>query len=482
MRPIRRSPSNSSRPARPLALAVRPLALAVRPLALAVRPLALAVRRLELAAIAAATLAICAAPASSAPGHARATTPHRAHAADAGQYRGIQVLGLRPDVSAGQVDVQLDLASGANANIVRVEVPWSALEPDAKGVRNAAFLDLVDHFMNGAASRGLKVLVVVDSTPCWASTAPEAIRHGCSAPRSPQASSYPPSNPQDYAAIAAFLVARYADKLAAFEVWNEPDHENQIYFAGPDKPQRYAAILKAAYPALKAANPDLPVLAGSLVGANGEFLRALYDQGIQGSYDALSIHYYDLVLASIRSIRSVQAAHNDSTPLWLAEFGWSSCLPQGSQGGHACVSPAVQAANLVDIFRALRGTSYVRAAIVYNLQDDSQYDFGLVDRDSSPKRAYGEVSSELRTGPGRPRGISLSLRRRGRRVVASGSGPAGDDLEVDVYKRGRLRFKATLRMDRSRHFSVRLPSALGSHGMRVRVYQYWTRVSRSKRI
>ena len=98
-----------------------------------------------------------------------------------------------------------------------------------------------------------------------------------------------------YAAFVALLAQRYGDQLAAIEVWNEPDQANEHYFAGPEKPQRYAAILRAAYPAIKQAAPSVPVLGGSLVGSNGLFLRALYAAGIKGYYDGLAVHFYNLV-------------------------------------------------------------------------------------------------------------------------------------------------------------------------------------------
>ena len=41
-------------------------------------------------------------------------------------------------------------------------------------------------------------------------------------------------------------------------------------------------VVRAAYPAVKAANPGVLVLAGSLVGSNGAFLRALYAAGMKG--------------------------------------------------------------------------------------------------------------------------------------------------------------------------------------------------------
>ncbi len=133
------------------------------------------------------------------------------------------------------------------------------------------------------------------------------------------------ATPPTIAAFVAYLAQRYGTRLAAIEVWNEPDQANQVYFAGPEKPQRYAAVLRAAYPAIKQANPNVPVLAGSLVGANGVFLRAMYAAGIKGYYDGLAVHFYTLTLASLRSIHEVQVANGDTKPLWLDEFGWSSC-------------------------------------------------------------------------------------------------------------------------------------------------------------
>ena len=57
------------------------------------------------------------------------------------------------------------------------------------------------------------------------------------------------------------------------------------------------------------------MLAGSLVGSNGAFLRALYAAGIKGYYNGLSVHFYNLTLASVRSIHEVQLANGDDDEL-----------------------------------------------------------------------------------------------------------------------------------------------------------------------
>ncbi len=78
--------------------------------------------------------------------------------------------------------------------------------------------------------------------------------------------------------------------------------------------------------------------------------------------------------------------------------------------------------------------------------------------------------------------MKLTLRRSGSRIVARGSGPAGDALELDAYKRGRLAYKASFQLDRFNRFTLKLPPQLGVHDLRVRVFQYWSGVSATKRM
>jgi polysaccharide biosynthesis protein PslG len=301
--------------------------------------------------------------------------------------------------------------------------------------------------------------------------------------RTGAANSWPPRKPSDYAAFVGFLAARYGTRLAAIEVWNEPDQANEAYFAGPEKPQRYAAILRVAYVAIKQASPQLPVLGGSIVGSNGAFLRALYAAGIKGYYDGLAVHYYHLTLASLRSIHEVQLANGDNKPLWLDEFGWSSCWPRFSiQQEQACVPPQTQARNLTDIFRSLAQSPYVAAEIVYKLQSSAREDFGAVSATGEHKPAFGALSKVLASPSGAVTPVKLSLRRSGASVIASGSGPVGDFMELEAFQGQLLRFRAVFVLDRFNRFSLRLPSVLGTHGLRVRVYQYWSAVAAQQSI
>ena len=376
--------------------------------------------------------------------------------------------------SLASVDRDVAAAHALHAKVVRVEVPWSELEPRGPNQIDSRALAVTDRLMSDALADGIGVIAMVESTPCWASSAPASLVQACAAGQSSKASAWPPRDPATYAAFVAFLAQRYGTSLAAIEIWNEPDQVNQNYFAGPEKPQRYAAILRAAYPAIKQVDPAVPVLAGSLVGSNGLFLRALYAAGIKGYYDGLSVHFYNLVLASARAIHETQLANGDATPLWLNEFGWSSCWPrQKTQQEQGCVTRAAQAENLADIFHALAHTPWVAADVVYDLQGSQAEDFGALSASGARKPAFFALSRVMTSPFGNARPVTLRLSRHSGRVVATGSGPVGDYMELEVFRGRTLRYRALFTLDRFNRYSLTLPRKLGTTGLRVRVYQYW---------
>jgi Cellulase (glycosyl hydrolase family 5) len=381
----------------------------------------------------------------------------------------------RPGDNPAAAMAQLNTAASLHMKVVRVELLWNELQPNGPGSYDADELAATDRFFAAVGARHMKALLLMDSTPCWASSAPASLTNGCKRGTNPSGySAWPPTNPSDFAKVAAFVAARYSTLLEAFEVWNEPDQANQSYFAGPNKPQRYAALLRAAYPALKAAAPGVPVLGGAIVGYNGLFLKQLYAAGIKGYYDGLSVHFYDLVLADLRTIHQVQLANGDHKPMWLAEFGWSSCAPARTQAGQVCVNQKIEGQNIVDIIRALRTTTWVREMYIYSMVDTAQYNLGLLGVNNRPKPAFPAVQAQLAAKKAvKPRAIKLALRRTRSQVVAMGSGPAGDLYVLSVYQGRTLRFKATLRLNWNNQFTLKLPPQLGRRGLRVTLYQQW---------
>jgi hypothetical protein len=411
------------------------------------------------------TLAVTAAVAT-APAGASAIVP----------YYGVDISNLTVQLSSPLgLYSDLDYAHQLHANLVRTEFEWRAFQPNGPGGLDPTATQVADAFFKRAHHLHIKVLLTLEGTPCWASSAPANLRAGCvSTSSGPSAASYPPSDPNTFARFVGQIAARYKADLAAIEVWNEPDHQDQYYFAGPNKPQRYAAILRATYRAIKHADRRIQVLAGSLVGANGVFLSALYAHGIKGYYDAISVHYYDIVLGSIRAIRATQLHHGDRRPIWLDEFGWTTCLPQRTQGGHDCVNDRIQARDLSDVFAELSRASYVKGAVIYGMTDYAQYDFGLLTQSQHRKPAFGVVARIFATHRARLSPVRVRSRLSGGRVLVYGSTPAGDAMELDAIIGPSLRWKVTFDPNRFNRFSIRLPASLGAHGIHVHVYQYWT--------
>jgi hypothetical protein len=408
-----------------------------------------------------------------------ATTPARAGLASTPPLGGVNVIPIGPQ-PLREADRAISQAQALHAKVVRTEVPWSVLEPRGPSQIEPRALAFADRLVSDAASDGIRVIMFADSTPCWASSAPASLQRACVPGQSSKANAWPPTNPADYATFVAYLAQRYGTNIAAFEVWNEPDQANEDYFAGPEKPQRYAAVLRAAYTAIKQVSPTVPVLAGSIVGANGVFLKALYAAGIKGYYDGLAVHYYTLTLASLRSIREVQTANGDTTPLWLTEFGWSSCWPRYRlQQEQACVTPQTQALNITNTFRSLARTPYIAAETLYQLQGSTAENFGALNENGARKPAFAALAKVFTSPFGPVSPVTLSLRKQGGRVLASGSGPVGDYMELEAFRGSALRYRALFVLNRFNRYSIALPSVLGTSGLRVHVYQYWAGLGRA---
>ena len=117
-------------------------------------------------------------------------------------------------------------------------------------------------------------------------------------------------------------------------------------------PAHYAAILKAAYPAIKAADPSAKVLLGPLTGNNYNFLGPVYAAGAGSSFDAAAVHtdtaclvdppssfYRDggnvarFTFLGFRTVHDVMVANGDGAkPIWMTELGWTTTTTTCARG------------------------------------------------------------------------------------------------------------------------------------------------------
>jgi hypothetical protein len=146
------------------------------------------------------------------------------------------------------------------------------------------------------------------------------------------------------------LAARYGKapyNAHHWEFWNEPDSTStgEIKYNWGTYGARYAAMLKAVRPAMKAADPEARLVLGGVAYDNfqesgGPFYRRFVDDVLDaggGQYlDALNFHYYVQNVhwcsftEKLDELRGKLKAHNVNIPIISTETGFTSDTKFGS--------------------------------------------------------------------------------------------------------------------------------------------------------
>ena len=268
-------------------------------------------------------------------------------------------------------------AGQLGADWVRLWALWETMEP-SPGRFDEHLIGVLNGRIAALKARGVKVLVVVHRAPAWANGGRGGIA--------------PPSDPATFGRFMGRIAARVPG-ADAWELWNEPD--SQEFWAGGADPPAYAALLRAAYPAIKAAQPSDIVVTGGMVGNNMDFLAALYANGAGGAFDAVGVHtdtacltdgpgvYYRdergrvgrYTFSAYREVHAVMADHGDGAkPIWMTELGWSTQggrCPVGTKAGTKPlgVSPRAQARFLRAAYRCLAADPVIGVALWFGIQD-----------------------------------------------------------------------------------------------------------------
>ena len=296
-------------------------------------------------------------------------------------------------MSAEDADRELDAAALTNARWMRVHVDWHAVEK-VKGEYDWGY---VDHWIDGARARGMRVLGLITNTPDWA--------------KAPGTALYaPPTEAADYAGFAAAVAKRYRDRVTDWEVWNEPNLPRFLGFA-ESRAAVYVGLLKAAYPAIKAVQPNSTVISAGLspaVGVDGpaNFLNDMYVNGAKGYFDAVAMHPYvfptglaadpDNAWSDLARAHDVMTLNGDGDKkVWMTEFGAPTSDP-AAEG----VSQQEQAKQILDVLAGLAAAGWAGPAFIYSIRDvdtanrgNREDNFGaLLTTDFQPKFTAGVLA------------------------------------------------------------------------------------------
>ncbi len=192
-----------------------------------------------------------------------------------------------------------------------------------------------DQVVGHAEANGLTIIARLGYTPDWARPADTPLTYL-------DASAY-----DDFAAFAAAFAARYRGRVGYLIVGNEPNLSFEWGYRATTAAD-YVALLRVVYPAVKAANPDMVVLAGALApnlepagspwAVNDlDYLRGMYAAGAADYFDGLAVHAYGLTFPPeaapgpellnfrrVELVREIMVANDDAaTPIYVTESGWN---------------------------------------------------------------------------------------------------------------------------------------------------------------
>lgn len=298
----------------------------------------------------------------------------------------------------------LDRSAFLGTTWVREELEWSGVE----AVKGRYDWTRYDQLLTATAQRGRRVLLMPTSPPAWAAPTETTL----------------PNDPAEYGRFVAQAVRRYGPSgtfwtahpslpkvpVTAIELWNEP-YEPYFSQGGLD-PAKYAAMVRAAATAGRAADPAVQYLLGATPYAKGldrPWTDALYAAmpDLNAFFDAVAVHPYGRDLTdpdgqwrrTFEDVRAALDAHGGAAkPLWATEMGWSTC-----RASSECVGEEGQAVLLSTALETIR-TRYrgsVAAVFPFHFQDqfgahpasDPEAFYGLVRNDWTPKPAAAVLAA-----------------------------------------------------------------------------------------
>ncbi len=116
--------------------------------------------------------------------------------------------------------------------------------------------------------------------------------------------------------------------VEAVVLWNEPNNLSHWNFKLDPNWERFADMVKQASAAIRAVNPDLPIVLGGVSSCDIDFLRNMAAQGVMPYVDAIGVHGFPLDWNHWQLTewpdRVREASAVSGKPVWVTEVGASS--------------------------------------------------------------------------------------------------------------------------------------------------------------
>lgn len=332
-------------------------------------------------------------------------------------------------ISRGAVGASIGALAGIGGRLVRFDMlQWDQIEP-RRGERNWQALAGPEAELAAISAAGGVPMVIIRGAPPWA----QAVQDKACGPIRDEAL-------EAFADFVAEAVRRYSRPPYNVRYWefgNEPDaayqllsgdavfgcwgDQNDPLFGGA----AYARMLKAVYPAVKAANPEARVVIGGLLldcdpggpqpCTAGRFIEGVLANGGGAAFDILAYHSYtywgpvtrdwDLIfpkwshrggilLGKAAFLRETMQRFGIDKPLLMNEGAFlcyrndPNCAPQGFEEAKA---------NYLARLFARAHQLGLYGALWYTLEGPGWQESGLLDANQQPRPAYRTLAFLQRT-------------------------------------------------------------------------------------
>lgn len=329
--------------------------------------------------------------------------------------------------NAATTNRDLELARGAGLKWIKQQFEWRNIEPEAKGQLQWTETDRI---VDAIGAARLKIIARVDDQPKWAAS-------GVAFP-----SVGPPENSQDFTDFLTAMATRYKGRIQAYEIWDEPNVASRWADRRPD-PGEYTRMLRAAYTAIKAVDPQALVVSAALLPTTRYdetvvpdlvYLRSMYGANARGGFDVLGVDARgykaqpcadpqqvaeDPALTNndeslpvegrriyafrhVEDVRMIMADRGDGNkPIGILDMGWTTDTRADAPDSWHAVSEQEQASYLTDAIRCAREnwSPWIGFMTVDSIADphwtlqDAAYWLAITTPDGQPRPAYTALKS-----------------------------------------------------------------------------------------
>ncbi len=273
---------------------------------------------------------------------------------------------------SGQVGLHLDWVRLMNFSHVKQIFAWEDMETE-RGVwdfhRSDAILGEIER-------RELKLVVRLGDVPEWAHS--EALQQNAGQEESKSFIDAPPDDLADWVNFCSTVATRYRGRVAAYQIWNEPNLSREWGNQPPDA-EGYIELLRSCSEAIRAADPDAILISAGLAPTgqyddiahrDDMYLQAMYNAGFQQYIDVVGAHapgFTDpeygpddaeqdgygrwATFRRVEDLRKIMMANGDSArQMAILEMGWTVDTVNPDYSWFA-VDEETQAANMVAAYR-----------------------------------------------------------------------------------------------------------------------------------